>query len=282
VAAGIDVLSTGTALFGVYGSLESAELEEETRTSAPLNVSQTAFGLYGGWINGNLAINGAASFGNIDFTSDRKIEIGSAFRIACVANWSGQSYTAGARATYTLPMGWLDVKPFVAADYIGFNQDGYEETAATNENLAITAGDSDASLATAAYGVSFVGNLGGDDAFTMKPQLSVGYRNVLNWENSPAALRFAGNSTGTTFELDPGVEPEDAIVAGLGLNIDSQFLNVKLGYDAEDGRLRRSPITARSRFVLRSGRKQRRNFQPGSFQRRMRQAAVRLVGDAPA
>ncbi len=232
VAAGIDVLSTGTALFGVYGSLESAELEEETRTSAPLNVSQTAFGVYGGWINGNLAVNGAASFGNIDFTSDRKVEIGGlSDRVR--GDWSGQSYTAGARATYTLPMGWLDVKPFVAADYIGFNQDGYQETAATNENLAITAGDSDASLATAAYGVSLVGNLGGDDSFTMKPQLSVGYRNVLSWKNNAASLRFGGNSAGTSFELDPGVEPEDALVAGLGLNVTSQFLNVKLGYDAE-------------------------------------------------
>jgi len=232
VAAGIDVLSTGTALIGVYGALESAELEEETRTGAPMNVSQTAFGVYGGWLNGNLAINGAASFGSVDFTSDRKVEIGS-LSDRMRANWSGQSYTAGARATYTMPMGWLDVKPFVAADYIGFKQDGYQESAATNENLEIIAGDSDASLATASYGVALVGDLGGDDAFRMKPQLSVGYRNVLNWENSPAALRFAGNSTGTTFELDPGVEPEDAIVAGLGLNIDSQFLNVKIGYDAE-------------------------------------------------
>ena len=35
------------------------------------------------------------------------------------------------------------------------------------------------------------------------------------------------------FTLDPGVEPEDAIVAGLGLNIDSQFVNIRVGYDAE-------------------------------------------------
>ena len=232
VAAGIDVLSTGTALIGVYGALESAELEEETRTSAPINVSQTAFGIYGGWLNGNLAINGAASFGNVDFSSDRKVEVGS-LSDQLKAEWSGQSYTAGARVTYAIPMGWLDLKPFVAADYIGFTQDAYQETATTNENLEIIAGDSDASLATASYGLSLVGNLGGDSAFSMKPQLSVGYRNVLNWENTPASLRFAGNSTGTTFELDPGVEPEDAIVAGLGLNIDSQFLNVKIGYDAE-------------------------------------------------
>ena len=234
VAAGIDVLSTGAALIGAYVSLESAELEEEHRTAAPLNVSQTSFGIYGGWVNGNLAINGAASYGNIEFTSDRKIEVGT-LTDRLRAEWKGQSYTAGARATYTVPMGWLALKPFVAADYIGFKQDGYQESAATNTNLEIVAGDSDASLATASYGLALTGDLGGDDAFKMKPELSVGYRNVLNWESTPASMRFAGNSTGTGFELASGLEPEDAIVAGLGLNIDSQFLNLKIGYDAEIG-----------------------------------------------
>lgn len=234
VAAGVDVLSTGTALIGAYAALESAELEEETRTGAPLNVSQTSIGAYGGWLNGNLAVNGAASIGFVDFTSDRKVEIGS-LTDRIKGSWKGQTYTAAARATYTLPMGWMDVKPFVAADYIGFNEDGYTETAKTNSDLAIIAGDSDASLATASYGLSFVGNLGSDDAYSFRPELSVGYRNVLNWESTPASMRFSGNSATTNFTLDPGVEPEDAIVAGLGLNVDSQFLNIKVGYDAEIG-----------------------------------------------
>lgn len=234
VAAGIDVLSNGTALIGAYAALESAELEENSRTSAPLNVAQTAFGVYGGWVNGNLAINGAASYGFVDFTSDRQIAI-SGLTDRLRAEWKGQSYTAGARATYTMPLGWLDVKPFVAADVIGFKQDGYQETATTDSNLEIIAGDADATLATASYGLALVGNLGSDDAFSLKPELSVGYRNILSWDNTPAAMRFAGNSTGTSFTLDPGLEPEDALVAGLGLNVASQFLNIKIGYDAEIG-----------------------------------------------
>jgi len=234
VAAGIDVLSNGTALIGAYAALESAELEEGGRTSAPINVAQTSFGVYGGWVNGQLAVNGAASYGLVDFTSDRKVAVGS-LTDRLRAEWNGQSYTAGARATYTVPLGWIDVKPFVAADYIGFKQDGYSEEATTNDNLAITAGDSDANLATASYGVALIGNLGSDDAFKIKPELSVGYRNIISWDSSPAAMRFAGNSAGTSFTLDPGLEPEDAIVAGLGLNVSSQFLNVKIGYDAEIG-----------------------------------------------
>lgn len=232
VAAGLDLLSTGNALIGTFISLESVEMEEENRTSAPLNVSQTAIGAYAGWINGNLAINGAASYGFIDFTSDREIVVGSlADRLR--GEWKGSSYSASARATYTMPVGWLDVKPFIGADYTGFQQDGYRETASTLDGLEIVAGDSDSSLATASYGLQLTGNFGGDDAYAFHPELSVGYRSILNWETTPATLAFGGGTTGTSFTLDPGVEPEDAIVAGLGLNIDSQFLNVKLGYDAE-------------------------------------------------
>jgi len=232
VAAGIDVLSTGTALVGAYLALESAELEEDGRTAAPLNVSQTSVGAYAGWINGNLALNGAASLGFIDFTSERDIELGSLID-TLRGSWKGQSYSLAGRATYTVPLGWVDVKPFVGADYIGFTQDGYSETAVTNDGLAVIAGDSDASLATASAGLQLVGNFGGDDAYAIRPELSLGYRSVLNWENTPAALRFAGGPTGSSFSLNPGIEPEDALTAGLGLSIDSQFLNIKLGYDAE-------------------------------------------------
>ena len=232
VAAGIDLISTGNALFGTFLSLESAEMEEEERTTAPLNVAQTSIGAYGGWRNGNLAINGAASYGFIDFTSDREVAIGTlAERLK--GEWKGQSYSVSGRASYTVPMGWVDVKPFIGADYTGFQQDGYEETATSFDGLALVAGDSDASLATASYGLQLVGNFGGDDAYQIRPQLSVGYRSILNWDATPAELSFAGGSAGSSFTLNPGVEPEDGIVAGLGVSVDSQFLNVKVGYDTE-------------------------------------------------
>jgi uncharacterized protein with beta-barrel porin domain len=232
VAAGVDLISTGTALIGVFTALESVEMEEENRTFAPLNVSQTSIGAYGGWIEGPLAVNGAASFGFVDFTSDRRVdfgEISDRFR----GEWTGQTYTAAIRASYNMPLGWFDARPFIAADYIGFQQDGYTETAAERDALAIVAGDSDASMATASYGIMLESVLGADEAFAFRPHLSLGYRNVLNWESTPATMNFVGGSSGTTFTLASGVEPEDALVAGLGLNVDSQFVNIRVGYDAE-------------------------------------------------
>lgn len=232
VAAGVDLISTGTALIGVFAALESVEMEEENRTFAPLNVSQTSFGAYGGWLDGPLAVNGAASFGLVDFTSDRRVDFGEIedrFR----GEWTGQSYTAAIRASYNMPLGWFDARPFIAADYIGFQQDGYTETADSMDALAIVAGDSDASMATASYGIMLESVLGADEAFAFRPHLSLGYRSILNWESTPALMNFTGGSTGTTFTLDSGVEPEDALVAGLGLNVDSQFVNIRVGYDAE-------------------------------------------------
>jgi hypothetical protein len=132
-----------------------------------------------------------------------------------------------------MPLGFLEFKPYVAADYMGFNQDGYEETATTLDQLAIIADEAEATLATASAGAALIGNFGSDDAYSIRPQLSVGYRSVLTWDNTTAPMRFAGGSTGTIFNLDPGTAVEDALVAGLGLNIDSQFLNIHVGYDAE-------------------------------------------------
>jgi uncharacterized protein with beta-barrel porin domain len=232
VAAGIDLISTGNTLIGAFAALESVEMEEENRTSAPLNVSHTSIGAYAGWINGALTVNGAASYGLVDFTSDRRITIGDLtdrFR----GEWSGSSYTGAVRASYKMPLGWIDAKPFIAADYIAFQQDGYQESTSGLDDLALVVGDSDASLATASYGVMFESVLGSDEAFAFRPHASLGYRHVLSWDSSPAAMNFLGNTTGTSFTMAPGVEPEDALVAGLGLNIDSQFVNIRVGYDAE-------------------------------------------------
>ncbi len=232
VATGIDLLSTGSALVGAFASLESLELEEKGRAKAPLKVSQTTVGLYGGWRAGGLALNGAAGVGFATFASDRTVTVGTVID-RLKGDWKGQTYNVGARASYTQPIGPFELKPYISADYMGFKQDSYQENAATLADLEIIASDADATLATGAYGISLAGNFGSDDAFQFRPELSVGYRNVLTWDSTPAALRFAGGSTGTTFNINPGSEPEDAVVAGLGLNIDTQFLNIKLGYDTE-------------------------------------------------
>jgi len=232
VSAGIDLISSGSALIGAFASLESLELEEDGRTSAPLNVAQTTIGGYGGWRAGNLAVNGAAGVGFVDLTSDRKVQIGT-LSDRLRGDWKGLTYNAGARATYTVPLGFLDLKPYIAGDYMSFKQDAYQENATTLEDLELITSDGESTLATGSYGLSLVGNFGSDDAYSIKPQLSVGYRNVLTWDPASPSLRFAGGSAGTTFNLNPGIEPEDAIVAGFGLNIDSEFLNMKLGYDTE-------------------------------------------------
>ena len=91
--------------------------------------------------------------------------------------------------------------------YRGQQQDGYQETASTLEDLEIIAGDSDASLATGSYGFQLVGNFGGDDAYQFRPELSVGYRNILNWDATPATLAFVGGPPSPAVPLDPGLQP---------------------------------------------------------------------------
>jgi uncharacterized protein with beta-barrel porin domain len=235
VAAGLDLISTGSALIGAYASLESVEVDERNRTAAPLNVAQTTLGLYGGLRAGNFALNAAGGYGLVNFTSARDIAIGPITE-SIDGEWDGTSYNFGARASYTLPVGFLNVKPFIAADYMNLSQDGYAETVPGFDDppaIALIADSTESTLSSASYGVTFNANFGSDDAFTFKPEMSVGYRNILTWEAPSPGYRFAGNDTAAPFFLHPGQIPDDGIVAGLGLNVESQFLNIKLGYDTE-------------------------------------------------
>jgi outer membrane autotransporter protein len=231
VAAGIDLISTGDALIGAFAAIESVEVDERERTAAPLNVAHTTLGAYGGLRAGNFALNAAAGYGFIDFTSEREVAAGGLVD-TLRGEWNGQSYNVGARATYNIPLGFLDVEPFVAADYVGFTEDGYTETAEIFDELILTAEEGEATLATASYGLYLSGNFGSDDAFSFRPEASFGYRNVLSWDAPSTTYRFAGaGATAIPFTLDPG-QVEDGFVAGLGLNVESQFLNIKFAYDA--------------------------------------------------
>jgi uncharacterized protein with beta-barrel porin domain len=232
VAAGLDLISTGDVLVGAYASIESVEMDERSRTAAPLNVAQTTFGFYGGWRAGNFALNAAGGYGLVDFSSARQVAVGDLVDDVS-AEWDGSSYNVAARASYTLPMGFVDVKPFIAGDYMSLSEDGYQENATNFEEIELIAESGESTLATASYGVQVTGNFGSDDAFTFRPEASIGYRSVLTWDAPSTTYRYAGGSPTSFFGLPPGQDPEDGIVAGLGLNVKSQFLNIKLGYDTQ-------------------------------------------------
>jgi uncharacterized protein with beta-barrel porin domain len=234
VAAGLDLIASRNWVLGAYTALESLEIEERGRTAAPINVAQTSFGAYGGLRLGQIAVNGAASAGYSDFTSDRDIKLGTITDRAR-ASWKATTVTSAARATWTLPLfDFLDITPYAAVDYIKVNQDGYREKADTNSALELVVGDSESSLSTASYGIALQGKFGDSGGnFVTRPEVSIGYRNVLSWDNPSGLVRFGGSSTGSTFAPTPGHEPESAVVAGLGLNVYGQFVNLKFGYDAE-------------------------------------------------
>jgi uncharacterized protein with beta-barrel porin domain len=230
VAAGLDLFGGGNTVFGTFLSLDSVELEEEDRQSAPVRVANTAVGAYGGWRSGALAINGAASYGFSTFSSTRRIAL-TGIEDELTAEWDGSTISAAARASYDVPFGFATLTPYAGVDYTLVSQDGYTETSRAGDGLALTAGDAEHTLATAGYGAELSADFGFGDTFSLRPRISAGYRSILTWDASAAELRYAGG--GGAFTLPSGLDPEDAIVGGLGVDITSQFLNVKLGYDAE-------------------------------------------------
>jgi uncharacterized protein with beta-barrel porin domain len=231
VAGGFDLISSRDRVLGAFFSLESVKLEEEERTNAPFTAAQTTIGAYGGWRSGALAVNGAVGYGFVEFDDKRDVAV-STLTDRLEGNWRGNTITAGARATYTIPAGFLQFKPYVAADYLSLTQEGYTETAQTNADLSLIVGDADSHLATASAGIALAAHFaGGASDFRIDPEISVGYRQVLSFGSSPGSARFLNETT--NFQLSPGQEPDGAIVAGVGFNIGSEYLNMKVGYDAE-------------------------------------------------
>lgn len=230
VAAGYDFTGERGAVLGAFLALESIELEEKDRRLSPFTLGQYTFGGYGGRKFGALSLNGVASVGFADFSSTRRVEIGD-FVDTLSADWKGMTLAAAARATYTFGAGPLEFKPFLGADILNLRQDARRETSASDLLGGIDAGEADSTLATASYGATLAGRWGRNDALSITPEVSVGYRNVLSFSTDPATARF--RTGGPDFQLAPGREPENALTAGLGFNLRSQFLNLNLGYDGE-------------------------------------------------
>jgi uncharacterized protein with beta-barrel porin domain len=232
VAGGLDLIHAGNTVLGAYFGLDSAKLEENGRTAAPVSVTDTSVGGYGGWKAGRFAVNATAAVGFLKFESNRSIVVDTLTDTTHAA-WNAHSFNGAARATYTIPLGFLQMKPYVGADYFGLWQDGYKEAASatTATGLALTAGKSESHLATASIGTSLAAEFGSDDTLRIRPEVSIGYRGVIDWTDKSARLQFAGG--GSPFTLSPGHDPESAATAGIGVDINSEFLNIKLGYDAE-------------------------------------------------
>jgi uncharacterized protein with beta-barrel porin domain len=230
VAGGFDLISYRDKVLGAYFSLDSAKLEEDGRTSAPLTASQTVIGGYGGWKSGALSVNGSAGYGFVTFDDKRDISV-STLTDKVVAKWKGNTIQAAGRASYEIPIGFLRFKPYVAADYLGLNQDGYTETATTLSSLALVTDSASSHLATASAGVMLAAHFDSGSTFRIDPEITLGYKSVLSFDSSPATAHFLNQTS--SFKLGRGTEPENALLAGFGINVSSQYLNLKLGYDAE-------------------------------------------------
>ncbi|MEZ5939542.1 MAG: autotransporter outer membrane beta-barrel domain-containing protein [Hyphomonadaceae bacterium] len=232
VSSGIDLIASRNSVLGAFLSLESLEIEEHGRTRAPLNVTQKSVGAYGGWKSGDFALTGIASYGFVDVTSNRDTVIG-ALTDELRADWNANTLHAGARATYLMKAGVVDVQPYASVDYMRLNQDGYTETSTGSTGLGLIASDAESSLSSASAGATFTANFNAGSNFRFRPEASVGYRSILSVDAPGAAYTFTGAPGSTPFYLDPGQTIEDAVVGGLGLKVESDYVNLKIGYDAE-------------------------------------------------
>lgn len=234
VALGMELAANRSGAFGLFGSLESVESEEHGRSFAPLNISNKSIGAYGGVRLGDLRLNSSASYGFLEFISNRQYELGGADQSGR-AEWSGGVANANLSATYSVDAGRLSIHPFIAADYTVLNQDGYIEASTTDSPFSLNASESSSGLATGSAGARLTARWGDKASLEFAPELTLGYRSVLSYSAADAEYQFSGGSGVEVFTAGEDAEPEDAILAGVGLKLSNEFLDFVVGYDAEIG-----------------------------------------------
>jgi hypothetical protein len=141
-----------------------------------------------------------------------------------VANgyWNGYTLSGRLGLTYTAEFGNFFIEPSVHADYFRSHESGYsEQGGGPGFDLAIGSrtGDSLSVTGTVTAGATF------GEGFRWRPQIEVGYRDVLSGSAGVTTAQFAGDPS---FALTPESIREGALIGRAGIRIYSDYLDLLL------------------------------------------------------
>lgn len=234
LAIGLDLFTRPNSTIGVFGTLDNVEAEEHGRSAAPMGVASRAIGTYGSVRLGDTQLSASTSYGFLTFKSNRRYTIGGEDQEAS-ADWSGGAFSGNLNLTHEFRAGRISVRPFAGAEYMLLNEDAYAETSLEDSPFNLSVSDATSSLATASAGARIAATFGNPGETLYVPELTLGYRSVLDYSGSDADYLFDGGSGAEAFRFADEAAPEDAFLAGFGLKLLNDGFDFTLGYDAEIG-----------------------------------------------
>jgi len=239
----IDAVGVMAAFSGPTFDVKSASA---TRTAA---VSYE-IGPYVAMQTGGFAFDLSASYGLVDYDSDRTVSVGDVRREA-VASWSGNYLTAGARASWEKALGRrYYVRPEASFSYVSLDQDAFQEGGLEDpEGVALGVAARDDASARAIFDASF-GYRRGSRFGSTTYEARLGVRQEFVTDAPETTVTPLGSTE--SFTLVGEVRSSTAVRGGAGISFFSgQFSQVDLTYDAElaDAEMRHEfRIVGRLRF----------------------------------
>ncbi|HRD45088.1 MAG TPA: autotransporter domain-containing protein [Caulobacter sp.] len=222
----------GGALGATLAFITAEEKDEIASVGEETSVSLLEAGVYwrravGGW---TFNARGAAAWAWLD--GDRVfIDPDSALIVQADSGWTGYTAAASASLDYEARAGRYYLRPSLAADYIVFNEgerdehgggDGFDQTVRARTSTRMS------STAALTFGAAY-----GRDVW-WRPELRVGYRQVLSGGVGDTVFRFTGGQWVTLPAAEAG---DGAMIVGVSLRAGSamSYFAVEGEYEAADG-----------------------------------------------
>ncbi|MBS0548343.1 MAG: autotransporter domain-containing protein [Proteobacteria bacterium] len=234
-ATGIDVHLNPNFLVGLtLGTASSGYVLADTASSG--TASSVVFGVYSGYSNGPAYLDAALAYGYGSFTTQRFVSTGTMNERINGAT-DGSQYGGQLEGGWRFALGQSTLTPFAGLAVQALRQNGYTETSRDTVTgnpgiLSLIVQPQTTVSVRSTLGGQFGTSFQANDDTTLSPRLRLGWAHEFNTERtSTAALNLL---PGATFTVTGAPPAADALIIGLGLDIDlSKMIRVFAQFDGD-------------------------------------------------
>ena len=231
IIGGLESVSAKGHALGVRFGFTTADVRDPNLPSDNLEgVSQISTGVYWRGSIGALQADAQLGAGYVWIYNRREFLFSDSAGVVhdtAGGRWGGYTLSGRFGVAYNAEMGNFFVEPRLHADYFRMHESGYNETGGGSGfdlSVAPRSGDELSVTGTVTAGATF------GEGFRWRPQIEVGYRDVLTGSAGVTTARYAG---GAPFALTAESIRRGALIGRVGLRIYSDYLDLLLDAGAQ-------------------------------------------------
>ena len=196
------------------------------------NVDAIQIAAYGGYLSGPWRLDGIFSYGFLQTSTKRQINVGPIHQQA-EGSYDGGVFSVSAEGGYAFEFGKVTLEPTLGVNYAHLSQNSFNETGTANDgnNYGLNVRDVGMDSFRSAAGLRLAAKLGKKDGVKFIPELRVAWEHEFADNTADVTARFVGGSGDFNTR---GVElGSDTGVAALGLTVVfNKAIQASVDYDA--------------------------------------------------